>query len=64
MLAGAAVGAVVGLADDDSTDGEDALAGAVIGAAAGGLSALSEISEENRGMVFECMRGRGHRVIG
>ena len=63
-LVGAGVGAVIGLADDDSTDGEDALAGAAIGAAVGGLSTLSESKDENNSMVFECMRGRGHRVIG
>jgi len=57
---GAGVGAVLGAADDDG----DALGGAVAGALAGGVSSAVDASERREGIVIECLRGRGHRVVG
>jgi uncharacterized protein YcfJ len=57
---GAGTGAVLGELDNDG----DALAGAVIGALAGGAAGAVEASERREGIVKECMRGRGHNVVG
>lgn len=57
---GAGAGAVLGEFDD----GGDALSGAVAGALAGGLATAVNASERREAIVFECLRGRGHRVVG
>ncbi|MQY41324.1 glycine zipper family protein [Epibacterium sp. SM1969] len=59
-LVGAGVGAVLGELDDDS----DALGGAIVGAVAGGAAGAVETTERSQSIVIECMRGRGHRVVG
>lgn len=56
---GAGVGAALGEAD-----GGDALGGAVAGALAGGVSSAVDASERREAIVVECLRGRGHRVVG
>ena len=53
-------GALLGEFDADS----DALEGAVAGALAGGVSGAVNASERREAIVFECLRGRGHRVVG
>ncbi|PWR02703.1 glycine zipper family protein [Meridianimarinicoccus roseus] len=57
---GAGVGAMVGGLDDSLTVEEAALGGLVI---VGG-SALADGTEKREEIVTECMRGRGHRVVG
>lgn len=57
---GAGVGAVLGTVDDDA----DAAGGAIAGALAGGTSVAVDVSERREGIVVECLRGRGHRVVG
>ena len=56
---GAGVGAVLGEADSG-----DALEGAIAGALAGGVSSAVGASEKREAIVIECLRGRGHRVVG
>lgn len=56
---GAGVGAALGEAD-----GGDALGGAVAGALAGGIASTADVSERREAIVIECLRGRGHRVVG
>ncbi|MEO1107665.1 MAG: glycine zipper family protein [Pseudomonadota bacterium] len=64
-IAGAIVGGLVGAAEADSGD---ALAGLGVGAAVGGLLGTaedsSELDEARKSIVFNCMRGRGHNVVG
>lgn len=59
-LIGAGIGAVLGEIDDDA----DALGGAIVGAVAGGAASASETADRSESIVIECMRGRGHRVVG
>ena len=57
---GAGAGALVGEADDEG----DALGGASGGALAGGVAGAVNASERREAIVIECLRGRGHRVVG
>lgn len=57
---GAGAGALLGAADDDG----DALGGAVAGALAAGAAGAINASERREAIVVECLRGRGHRVVG
>ena len=57
---GAGVGAVLGTVDDDA----GAAGGAIAGALAGGTSVAVDVSERREAIVVECLRGRGHRVVG
>jgi uncharacterized protein YcfJ len=57
---GAGAGALFGELDDDG----DALGGAVAGALAGGIAGAMNASERREAIVVECLRGRGHRVVG
>ncbi|MPQ96097.1 glycine zipper family protein [Thioclava sp. JE_KL1] len=57
---GAGAGALLGSADDDGT----ALGGAVAGGLAGGVAGLNNSAERRKAIVIECLRGRGHRVVG
>jgi outer membrane lipoprotein SlyB len=59
-LAGAAIGGLLGVADS----GGDALAGAVVGAVAGAAGESWETREDRKDIVTECMKGRGHKVVG
>lgn len=56
---GAGAGAVLG-----EVDSGDALGGAVAGALAGGIASAVDVSERREAIVVECLRGRGHRVVG
>lgn len=57
---GAGAGAVLGEVDQDG----DALGGAVVGALAGGAAGAVNASERREAIVVECLRGRGHRIVG
>jgi hypothetical protein len=57
---GAGAGALLGAADDDA----DAIGGAIAGALAGGVASAVSASERREAIVVECLRGRGHRVVG
>lgn len=56
---GAGVGAALGEADSG-----DPWEGAIAGALAGGVSGAVDASERRESIVVECLRGRGHRVVG
>lgn len=56
---GAGAGAVIG-----EVEGDDALGGAVAGALAGGIASGVDTGERRQAIVVECLRGRGHRVVG
>jgi len=56
---GAGAGAVLG-----EIDGGDALEGAVVGALAGGVASSVNVNERRQSIVIECLRGRGHQVVG
>jgi len=58
-LLGAGVGAALGEADSG-----DAAGGAIAGALAGGVASAVDVNERRQSMVIECLRGRGHRVVG
>lgn len=57
---GAGAGALFGALDDEA----DALGGAVAGALAGGVASAVTASERREAIVTDCLRGRGHRVVG
>lgn len=57
---GAGVGALLGAADEDA----DATGGAIAGALAGGAAGAVEANDRRESIVRECLRGRGHRVVG
>lgn len=56
---GAGTGAILGEVDDN-----DALGGAIVGAIAGGAAGAVNASDRREAIVIECLRGRGHRVVG
>jgi len=64
-LGGAAIGGVMGALE---ADGDDVAASAAVGALAGGVIGAGEGAMEAQGkrkqIVFNCMAGRGHRVVG
>ena len=60
-VAGAVTGILIG-AIEQGTEG--AIAGAVVGSALGGGSTAWDTREERKKIVIECMKGRGHRVVG
>ncbi|OAN77824.1 hypothetical protein A8B78_13735 [Jannaschia sp. EhC01] len=57
---GAGAGAVLGEVDEAG----DALGGAIFGALAGGAAGAVDVSDRRQVIVLECLRGRGHRVVG
>lgn len=62
---GAILGGLAGAAEADSGDElEGAVAGAVIGGVIGNVSDTQEANEDRDQIVFNCMRGRGHNVVG
>lgn len=63
MTLGAGAGAVLGALDDDDELGT-AIGGAIAGALVGGAMSAAENAERREGIVVDCMRGRGHRVVG
>ena len=56
---GAGVGAVL-----SEVDNGDALEGALAGALAGGVASAVDVHERRQAIVIQCLRGRGHRVVG
>ena len=56
---GAGVGAALGEAESG-----DAAGGAIAGALAGGVAGAADVNERRQSIVIECLRGRGHRVVG
>ncbi len=65
-ISGAVAGGLIGLLDGGSVG--DVVGGAAIGGAFGKLSGDSEAEETLEGqrnqIVFNCLRGRGHKVVG
>lgn len=57
---GAGAGALLGSFD---TDG-DAAGGAIAGALAGGTASAVDVAERRKSIVIECLKGRGHPVVG
>lgn len=56
---GAGAGAALG-----ELDNGDAVGGAIAGALAGGVAGAVEAGERREAIVIECLRGRGHAVVG
>ncbi|MDF1804280.1 glycine zipper family protein [Thalassovita sp.] len=56
---GAGAGALLG-----EVDSSDALGGAIAGALAGGVAGAVDVNERREAIVIECLRGRGHAVVG
>lgn len=63
-LIGAGLGALAGVADDEVNDTEGAITGAIVGAVAGAGGTMIETRSERRDIVIDCMKGRGHTVVG
>lgn len=57
---GAGAGAVLGEVDSDG----DALGGAIAGALAGGIAGMVNAGERRQAIVVQCLRNRGHHVVG
>ncbi|GAA6199923.1 glycine zipper family protein [Aquicoccus sp. SU-CL01552] len=57
---GAGLGAALGAAEDEATAGE----GAAVGLIGGGLAGAVNTSDRRQAIVIQCLRGRGHRVVG
>ena len=58
---GAGVGAVIGAVDSGI---EGAIVGAVLGGALEGGGRAWEVRDERKGIVINCMAGRGHNIVG
>lgn len=56
---GAGAGALLG-----EFDNGDAAGGAIAGALTGGVASAVNTSERKQAIVIECLRGRGHKVVG
>ena len=56
---GAGAGAVLA-----EVDTGEAAGGAIAGALAGGVASAVDVNERRQSIVIECLRGRGHRVVG
>jgi len=59
-LAGVVLGGLLGAADDDGSP----LAGALVGAVAGAAGKSWEVRDDRKKIVVQCMKGRGHNVVG
>ena len=60
--AGAVIGGVIGGLEDESVGG--AVVGAAVGGLIGSAEENAEIDDARDRIVFNCMRGRGHNVVG
>ena len=60
--AGAVVGGLIGGAEDESVGG--AVVGAALGGLIGSAEEKAEVRDDQDQIVFNCMRGRGHNVVG
>jgi hypothetical protein len=63
-LIGAGLGALAGVADEEVNDTEGAITGAIVGAVAGAGATMIETRSERRDIVIDCMKSRGHTVVG
>lgn len=63
-LRNAALGAGAGAALGDLDPDGDALGGAIAGALAGGAVGIRNAREHREAIVIQCLRGRGHQVVG
>ncbi|WP_375209309.1 glycine zipper family protein [Hyphomonas jannaschiana] len=63
-MIGAGLGMLAGIADDEVNDTEGAITGAIVGAVAGAGATMIETRGERREIVVDCMKGRGHPVVG
>ncbi len=62
---GAIVGGLIGGVEADSNDTlEGVIAGAVVGGLIGSAEENAEVDDARDKIVFNCMRGRGHNVVG
>ena len=61
-LVGALIGGALGALDDGGIG--NAIGGAAVGGAAGAASGAYEARDERSQIVVNCLRGRGHRVVG
>ncbi len=61
MLLGGALGSVVGAVEEGS---RGALAGAVVGGAIHGIGRAWKVREERERIIIDCMKQRGHDVVG
>ena len=59
---GAVIGGVIGGLEDESVEG--AVVGAAIGGLIGSAEEKAEVQDARDRIVFNCMRGRGHNVVG
>lgn len=57
---GAGLGAALGEADDEG----DAVGGAIAGVLVGGAKGAVDVRQARKSIVIECLRGRGHQVVG
>ncbi|MEQ9694225.1 glycine zipper family protein [Shimia sp. SDUM112013] len=64
LAKGAVLGAVVGLADDGVSNAEGLAAGALAGMIGGGLAAEKDLRDSLKAIVVQCMRDKGHPVVG
>ncbi|MDP2517075.1 glycine zipper family protein [Shimia thalassica] len=64
LAKGATIGALVGLADDGVSSAEGLAAGAVAGLIGGGLSAEEDVRSARKAIVVQCLRDKGHPVVG
>ena len=62
-IAGGLLGAIEGLGDAEKVVAGTAV-GAAVGAGTGRIDDLSNAGSEKRQIVINCMRGRGHNVLG
>lgn len=63
-VAGAGLGGLIAVADDDSDDMEEVAVAAAIGGAIGAGAGAAEVSQLRKEIITECLRGRGHNVVG
>ena len=62
-IGGAVIGGLIG-GVDSSEPLEGAIAGAVVGGLLGSAEDLADLDDAQRDIVFNCMRGRGHKIVG
>lgn len=61
---GAGLGAALGAADDEMSDAEGIAGGLIVGGLVGAAAGAVEAQERREDIVRDCLRGRGHRVVG
>lgn len=61
---GAGLGAALGAAEGDGDKAGDIAGGLIAGALAGGAAGAISAQERRESIVKDCLRGRGHKVVG